>query len=75
MDGYDSSYYGYQWAEVVGDELFTALGESVGAVAEPGRRYREEILAPGATRPAAELVRAFLGRDPTPDSWLRYRGS
>ena len=26
------------------------------------RRYRDKILAPGGTKPAAELVRDFLGR-------------
>jgi thimet oligopeptidase len=26
------------------------------------RRYRDTILAPGGTKPAAELVRDFLGR-------------
>ena len=74
MGGYDAGYYGYLWSEVIGDDLFgrfTAEGVTSLAV---GADYRREILEPNGSRPAAELVRAFLGRDPTPDTWLRLRG-
>ncbi|HET9497449.1 MAG TPA: M3 family metallopeptidase [Candidatus Limnocylindria bacterium] len=74
MGGYDAGYYGYLWSEVIGDDLFgrfTAEGVTSPAV---GADYRREILEPNGTRPAAELVRAFLGRAPTPDTWLRLRG-
>ena len=74
MEGYDAGYYGYLWAEVIGDDMFgrfQAEGVTSPAV---GAVYRREILEPNGSRPAAELVRAFLGRDPTPDAWLTLRG-
>ena len=41
---------------------------------EAGRRFRDEILAVGGSRPAAESFRAFRGREPTVDALLRHSG-
>jgi thimet oligopeptidase len=74
MGGYDAGYYGYLWAEVIGDDLFGRF-ESEGVMSpEVGAAYRRTILEPNGSRPAAELVRNFLGRDPTPDAWFRLKG-
>jgi thimet oligopeptidase len=74
MGGYDAGYYGYLWAEVIGDDMFGRF-ESEGVLSpEVGAAYRREILEANGRRPAEELVRAFLGRDPTPDAFLRLRG-
>jgi thimet oligopeptidase len=37
-----------------------------------GMRYRQTVLAPGATKPAAQLVRDFLGREPNLDTYRRW---
>ena len=42
--------------------------------ASAGRRFRDEILAVGGSRPAAESFRAFRGRDPSVDALLRRSG-
>jgi len=42
--------------------------------AEAGARFRDEVLAVGGTRPAAESFRAFRGRDPSIDALLRHSG-
>jgi oligopeptidase A len=42
--------------------------------AATGRAYREQILAPGNSVPAAELFRNFMGRDPDPQALLRRLG-
>ena len=39
-----------------------------------GKRFRDEILAVGGSRPAAESFRAFRGRDPKVDALLRHNG-
>ncbi len=35
-----------------------------------GRRFRALILSNGGQRPAAEMVREFLGRDPSPKAFF-----
>jgi thimet oligopeptidase len=35
-------------------------------------RYRQRVLAPGASTPAAQLVRDFLGREPNLDAYRRW---
>jgi thimet oligopeptidase len=74
LGGYDAGYYGYLWAEVIGDDLFGRFEREGVLSPEVGAAYRREILEPNGSRPAAELVRSFLGRDPTPDAFLRLRG-
>jgi Zn-dependent oligopeptidase len=74
LGGYDAGYYGYLWAEVIGDDLFGRFEREGVLSPEVGAAYRREILEPNGSRPAAELVRNFLGRDPTPDAFLRLRG-
>ncbi|RZM06945.1 MAG: M3 family peptidase, partial [Sphingomonas sp.] len=39
-----------------------------------GDGFRDEVLARGATRPAAESFRAFRGRDPDPAAMLVRHG-
>ncbi len=51
--------------------VFEAEGTTNPAV---GRRYREQILAPGGSSNAAELLRNFLGREPSNEAFLRYLG-
>ena len=41
---------------------------------ETGRRFRQEILAVGGARPAADSFKAFRGRDPSIDALLRHSG-
>ena len=74
MGGYDAGYYGYLWAEVIGDDLYGRFQAGGVTSREVGAAYRRAILEPNGSRPAAELVHDFLGRDPTPDAWLRLRG-
>ena len=54
-------------------DLFQAFKKSGTLSCEVARLYREEILAPGGSRDAVELVRGFLGRDygfEAFESWL-----
>jgi thimet oligopeptidase len=74
LGGYDAGYYGYLWANVIGDDMFSRF--SAEGVLSPtvGADYRREILEPNGSRDADELVRAFLGRDASNAEFLRLRG-
>lgn len=76
--GYAAGYYSYKWAEVLSADaygLFEEMRSSQGALnPEAGAKFRDEVLAVGGTRPAAESFRAFRGRDPSIDALLRHSG-
>jgi Zn-dependent oligopeptidase len=74
MGGYDAGYYGYQWAKVYGDDMFSVFAKEGILSPEVGRRYRNEVLARGYSRDAIEHLRAFLGREPSPDAYLEHLG-
>lgn len=72
--GYDAGYYGYLWAKVFGDDMFGRF-EAEGVLSpEVGRSYRRSVLEPGGSRDAADLLRDFLGREPTQEAFLRRIG-
>jgi thimet oligopeptidase len=74
LDGYSAIYYTYQWSLVIAKDLFSKFDHDNLLDPAIGTRYRKIVLAPGGSRPAAELVRNFLGRDYNYDAyeaWLR----
>jgi Zn-dependent oligopeptidase len=74
MGGYDAGYYGYLWSRVYGDDMFSVFQHEGVLSADVGERYRREVLSTGGSRDAIEHLRAFLGRDPTSDAFLRNLG-
>jgi oligopeptidase A len=76
--GYAAGYYSYKWAEVLSADaysVFEEMSESNGVLdAKTGARFRDEILAVGGSRPAAESFRAFRGREPNVEALLRHSG-
>lgn len=72
--GYAAGYYGYAWAEVLSADAFEAF-EAQGLF-DPAtcRRWCEEVLATGGSRPALDSFKAFRGRAPRIDAFLRHNG-
>ncbi|HUQ76769.1 MAG TPA: M3 family metallopeptidase [Burkholderiales bacterium] len=72
--GYAAGYYSYKWAEVLSADAYSFFEENGILDERSGKRFRDEILAVGGSRPAAESFRAFRGREPSVDALLRHNG-
>lgn len=72
LNGYSSNYYGYVLAKVIAEDFFAQFDSHDLLGGGTGMRYERTVLAPGSTRPAAQLVREFLGREPNLDAYRRW---
>ncbi len=71
--GYSACYYTYAWSAVVARD-FLSVFLARGSLTDPelAERYASKILAPGGSRPAADLVRDFLGREMSPAAFRQW---
>ncbi len=72
--GYAAGYYSYKWAEVLSADAYGLFEEEGVLSARAGARFRDEILAVGGSRPAAQSFLAFRGRAPQVEALLRHNG-
>jgi len=74
VGGYDAGYYGYIWSKVYGDDMWSRFERE--GITDPavGGSYRREILEPSASRDADEMLRRFLGREPSNATFLKLLG-
>jgi thimet oligopeptidase len=72
LEGYSAVYYTYMWSLVIAKDLFSKFDKT--RMLSPGvaKRYRETVLAPGGSRPAAKLVEDFLGRPSNFAAWQAW---
>ncbi len=68
--GYGAKYYTYQWSDSIAEELLSRFKKEGLRNTKTARDYRERILAKTGTKPAAELVKDFLGRDFTINAFV-----
>lgn len=62
LDGYSATYYTYMWSQAIATDMFSEFQRAGLRNSSVAKRYRNTVLAPGASKPAAQLVEDFLGR-------------
>lgn len=69
LAGYSAIYYTYRWSKVIADDMFTRFQREGLRNKATAAAYRRLVLAPGGSKPAAQLVRDFLGRPISLDAY------
>jgi thimet oligopeptidase len=72
LDGYSAIYYTYMWSLMIAKDLFTVFEREGLDSTAAARRYRDAVLAPGGSAPAADLVANFLGRPYSFDAYQAW---
>ncbi len=63
LDDYSALYYTYMWSLVIEKDVHDAWRESGLMSPAAAARYRDQLLRPGSSLDAVDLLRGFLGRD------------
>jgi len=72
LDEYSAIYYTYMWSLVISKDLFSAFDKENLLDPVIAKKYRDVVLVPGGSLPAAQLVKNFLGRDFNFDGWKKW---
>jgi thimet oligopeptidase len=74
MGGYEAGYYGYLWAKVYAQDMFSRFEREGVLNRRTGRAYRDLILARAGTEEPDTLVQRFLGRPVSYAAFYRELG-
>ena len=72
LTGYASNYYTYVLDKVIAVDFFSQFDPKNLLNGPAALRYRKTVLEPGATEPAAKLVKDFLGRPESIDALKQW---
>jgi thimet oligopeptidase len=68
LTGYSSNYYTYMLDKVIAVDFFAQFDRANLLKGPAAMRYRRTVLEPGASKPATQLVKDFLGREQSLDA-------
>jgi thimet oligopeptidase len=74
IEPYASVMYGFNWSLVYAADIYSLFKEDGVLSNIAGERYRKHIVAPGSTKPAAELLKDYLGREPNQYAFMEFLG-
>jgi thimet oligopeptidase len=74
LDEYGARYYGYLWSRVFALDVFEQIKKEGLLNEKVGKRYISTILGKGGSDDPENLLRSFLGRDPSDQPFLKNYG-
>ena len=75
LEGYSAIYYTYMWSSVIAKDLFSKFDRAHLLAPGVAAEYRNKVLAAGGSKPAAAMIRDFLGRDFNEVAWKKWLDS
>lgn len=72
LDHYSAIYYTYMWSLVIAKDMFSVFENKGMFSSDVAGRYRQFVLEPGGSKDANEMVRDFLQREYTFDSFADW---
>jgi thimet oligopeptidase len=63
--GYDAGYYGYQWALALAHDVLSRFKKEGLFNKKTAADWRNQVLAMGGSRDERQLIKQFLGREPS----------
>jgi thimet oligopeptidase len=72
--GYQAGYYGYLWSLVYAEDMFQRFKELGMLNPEAGKYYRDKILSRCGTIDEMQMVKDYLGREPSMEPFLEHLG-
>ncbi len=74
LNGYAAGYYSYLWAKVFSEDMFSVFEENGIMDQKTGLKLKEIVLERGSTIDEMEIVKEFLGREPSEEAFIRSIG-
>ncbi len=71
---YAAGYYAYLWAEMLDDDAYAWFVDNGGLTRANGDRFRAMVLSRGNTADYGEMFKAFRGRDPSIQPYIKDHG-
>ena len=72
--GYAAGYYGYLWAKVYAEDMFSVFADGGILKPESGQKFKQEVLEKGSSEEEQTIARNFLGREVSYDAFLKDIG-
>jgi peptidyl-dipeptidase Dcp len=73
-NGYAAGYYAYLWSEMLDDNAFQWFEDHGGLTTANGDRFRQMVLSRGNTEDLNKMYDQWLGKKPTIEPMLKFRG-
>lgn len=71
LNGYSANYYTYQWSLAIATDLFSRFKAEGMNNRKTAQDYRNYVLGAAGSKPAADFVADFLGREFSPDAYIK----